>query len=378
MDTLARLSTIDQTILTPLVQQVLGRTSLRLLDWQVAPYGAGASRSVYRVAGHAEAQGTTLPWSLILKVAPVDGRLNPSGASYWKREMLAYQSGLLADLPAGLVAPRCFGVVEHPGGGGWLWLEEITDVAVDRWSRERFTAVAHHMGSFSAAYLTGRPVPAYPWLSQGWFRGHVARAAAAVARFPTLVDHPFLSPALPQDLAPRVLRVIDECALWLDVLDRLPQTFCHLDAFPRNLFVRTKDDQEVQLVLIDWDSAGVSALGADLAALVGGSLLFGETELATADALEQAVFASYLSALRAAEWQGSAELVRQGYTIALVLHYVFVVLPVLVRGTENAAFRQVVEQLMTRPYLAILERNAVLFAFLLARADEARERLGSL
>ena len=120
MDTLAQLQAIDQATLTPLVHQVLGSASARMVDWQVEPYGGGASRSVYRVAGHAAEQGTTLPWSLILKVAHVDGRLNPSGASYWKREMLAYQSGLLADLPAGLVAPRCFGVGEHPGGGGWL------------------------------------------------------------------------------------------------------------------------------------------------------------------------------------------------------------------------------------------------------------------
>src|SRR3954447_5311645 len=159
MDPLAQLKAIDQATLTPLVHHVLGSVSSRLVDWQVSPYGGGASRSVYRVAGHADDQGTIVPWSLILKVAHVDGRVDPSGASYRKREILAYQSGLLADLPAGLVAPRCFGVVEHPGGGGWLWLEEITDGAVDRWSCERFTAVARHLGTFNAAYLTGRPVP---------------------------------------------------------------------------------------------------------------------------------------------------------------------------------------------------------------------------
>lgn len=377
MDTLAQLQAIDQATLIPLVHQLLGSTSPRLVDWQVEHHGAGASRSVYRVAGHADVQGTTVPWSLILKVAHVDGRVNPSGASYWKREILAYQSGLLADLPAGLAAPHCFGVVEHQGGGGWLWLEEITDAAADRWSRERFTVVARHLGTFAAAYLTGRPLPFYPWLSRAWFRGNVARTAAAVALVPTLVDHPFLSPALPGDIAPRVLQVIDEREILLDALDALPQTFCHIDAFPRNILVRARGDKDVQLVMIDWDSAGVSALGADLAALVGGSLFFDETELVTADELEQAVFASYLSALRAAGWQGDQDLVRLGYTAALVLHHLFLLLSVIVRGTSDEEFRQFVEQLMKRPYMEILERNAILFEFLLARADEARQLLRS-
>jgi hypothetical protein len=200
-------------------------------------------------------------------------RVEPSGPSYWKREILAYQSGLLADLPAGFRAPRCFGSVEHPGGG-WLWLEDISDMATDRWSRERFTAAAHRLGAFSAAYLTGRPLPTYPWLSQSWFRGNVARAAGAVALLPSLVDHPFLAPALPGRRAQRVLQLINEAARLLDALDVLPQTFCHMDPFPRNILVRNQDGLDGQFVLIDWDSAGVNALGADLAALVGGSLLW--------------------------------------------------------------------------------------------------------
>jgi hypothetical protein len=377
MDTRAILAPIDETILTPLVEQVLGHTSLRLLDWHVEAYGGGASRSVYRVAGHAAARGTTQPWSLILKVAAVDGRVDPTGASYWKREILAYQSGLLADLPAGVRTPRCFGTHEHPGGGGWLWLEEITDVARDRWSLARFTSVARQLGAFSAAYLTSRSVPTYPWLSRGWFRGNVSRAAAAVALLPALVDHPFLAPALPGRSAHRVLQLISERGQLLDGLDALPQTFCHIDAFPRNILVRTQGGTDGLIVLIDWDSAGVSALGADLAALVGGSLFFDETDLDTADVLEQAIIGSYLSGLRAAGWQGDQELVRFGYNAALVLHYLFLLVAVVVRATKDQAFRQVVEQLMQRPYQAVLQRNAGLFEFLLARGNEAQQLLRS-
>ena len=117
MDMLAQLQALDQATLTPLVRQALGSDSLVPLDWQVAPHGGGAGQCVYRFAGSAQDQGQTVPWSLILKaVRAPEGEVDPSASSYWKREMLAYQSGLLADLPAGLAAPRCFGVVELPTG----------------------------------------------------------------------------------------------------------------------------------------------------------------------------------------------------------------------------------------------------------------------
>lgn len=378
MDTLAQLQAVDRSTLTPLVSQALDSDAITLLDWQVAPYGGGAGRCVYRFVGRATDRGKVVPWSLILKaVRAPEGEVDPSASPYWKREMLAYQSGLLADLPGGLAAPRCFGVVEPQTGEGWLCLEEIVDAAGGRWPDERFTTVARHLGRFSAAYLVARPLPTYPWLSRGWFRSHVARAAEAVAQFPTLLDHPLLRPALPGDIAARVLQVIDERETLFDALDALPQTFCHLDAFPRNLFVRNQGGEDPQIVAIDWEYAGVNAVGAELAPLVGGSLLFDETELATAAELEAAVFASYLGGLRDAGWQGDQELVRLGYNAALVLHYVFLLLWVVVAGTANEGVRQFAEHMLNRPYMAVLERNAVFFEFLLARADQARQLLRS-
>ena len=379
MDTLDQLQALDQATLTPLVRQALYSDSVALVDWQVAPHGGGAGQCVYRFAGSAEDQGQTVPWSLILKVVHAqEGAADPAASRYWKRELLAYQSGLLADLPAGLQAPRCFGVVEQPGGGGWLWLEDITDAAAGRWPRERFTVVARRLGAFSAAYLNGRPLPAYPWLSRGWFRTKVAEAEPAIARLPAVRDHPLLRPALPRDTADRVLRVWDERDMFFDALDRLPQTFCHLDAFPRNLFVQHEDSGDVQIIAIDWEFAGVSALGAELAPLVGGSLLFDEASVETATELEEAVFASYLEGLDTAGWWGDQQCVRLGYATALVLHYVFLLLGALEEGTRNEGFRHFAEEILERPYAKILDRSAGFFDFLLARTDEARELLHSL
>jgi hypothetical protein len=379
MDVIAQLKAVDQATLTPLVRQALDSESAVVMDWQVAPIAGGARHTLYRFTGSAQAQGKIVPWSLVLKVVPASTSDDePSAWCYWKRELLAYQSGLLADLPGGLAAPRCFGVVELPDGDNWLWLEEAKDAAAGRWPRGRFTTVARHLGSFSAVYLTGRPLPTYPWLSQGWFRGKVASAASAIAELPRLVDHPLLRPAFPGDTAARVLQLWDERDVLCTAIERLPQTLCHLDAFPRNLFVRNTGGGEVQIVAIDWEFAGVSALGAELASLVGGSLLFDEADLAGADDLEAAVFASYLEGLREAGWRGDQQLVRLGYTLALTLHHVFLGLAPLEEGTRNPGLRQFGEQLFGCSYGELLKRSAALFDFQLARADESRRLLRSL
>jgi hypothetical protein len=342
MDTLAQLQAVDQTTLTPLVRKALGSDSATLLAWHVAPFGDGAGRCVYRFAGSARDHEQHVPWSLIVKVTTATARDDdPSAARYWKREMLAYQSGL-------------------------------------PWPRERFCAVARQLGIFGAAYVTGRPVPAEPWLSRGWFRSFLATRSADVAALPTLLDHPQLRPAISSAAAARILQLWKDREALFDALDRLPQTFCHLDINPRNLFVVDEAAGASRSVAIDWEYAGVSALGVELASLVGGSLLFGLADLDTAADLEAAVFANYLDGLRETGWTGNPGQARLGYTISLGLHLVFIVLLAVVAGTQDAGFRQWAEQVMGRPYPELLDRNARLLDFLLARTDEARALLRSV
>jgi hypothetical protein len=377
MDTLAQLQAVDQSTLTPLVRRALGTDTLTLAHWRVAPFCDGAGQCVYRFTGLAHDRDLRLPWSLVVKVTYADEPSNPAGARYWKREMLAYQSGLLADLPAGLTAPRCFGFLERPGGEGWLWLEEITGAAPRHWPSETFAAVAQHLGRFGAAYLTARPLPAYPWLSRGWFRSFVAQYAADVAQLPTLRAHPLLRRALPGAQVDRVLQLWQQRNTLFAALDQLPQTLCHLDLNARNLFVRPVDTGAIQCVAIDWESAGVSALGAELASLVGGSLRFDLADRDRAAELEATVLASYLEGVRATGWLADPQGVRLGYTTALALHLVFVMLRAVVEGTRNVGFRQWAEQMSGRPFAELMERDAELFEFFLARADEARQVLGS-
>ena len=73
---------------------------------------------------------------------------------YWRREALAYQSGMLADLPDFVRAPGCYGVSEQ-ADGAWIWLENIVEAAGPTWTLEHFQQAARHLGRFGRG-LPGR------------------------------------------------------------------------------------------------------------------------------------------------------------------------------------------------------------------------------
>ena len=89
--------------------------TVEVSEWSVYPIhsGAGEGLGVYRFIGTGEDQGKRMPWSLVLKAfeAPAQGG-GVGDWNYWKREAMAYRSGLLDDLPGGTAAPRCLGVEE--------------------------------------------------------------------------------------------------------------------------------------------------------------------------------------------------------------------------------------------------------------------------
>ena len=129
------LSTINSVTLTSVLQRALNSENVEIIDWNISRVQGGAGdvggviSSVHRFTGKAHDQGQEKNWSLILKVAgttaPSD---DPSDPRYWKREVLAYQSGRLSDLTGGLAAPRFFGSIEFSEKVVGLWLEDMIDV----------------------------------------------------------------------------------------------------------------------------------------------------------------------------------------------------------------------------------------------------------
>lgn len=318
-DPAAQLAAIDQTTLTPLVQSASGSKTLEVINWNCKQLhgGIGAGNAVYRFAGQGRDQGQIIPWSLILKtIIPGNDNTCISTWNYYKREPDAYQSGLLDDLPGGVVAPRSFGVVDHPGGACWIWLEDVRDEIGQDWPLEHYGIVARHAGLFNGAYLVDRPLPSWPWLSSGWWRKYIAESTPAIGRIRDSLDHPLVRRGWPGDARERFFRLWEQRDLYLDALDRLPQTICHLDMFRRNLFARKTADGDDQTVIIDWSYTGKGAIGQELAPLVLAGVAFSEVDFSQAKALEDIVFDGYLEGLHQAGWRGEPRLVRLGYTAA--------------------------------------------------------------
>jgi hypothetical protein len=385
MATNPEIKDIDTAQLTGLVREALNSPSAEITSWEHQPVSyintETSNLGLYRFQGMAQAEGgEARPWSMVLKAvhAPVNDT-DPAHWNYHRREILAYQHGLLTDLPGQVLkAPRCLGVTEHPQGQGlcWLWLEDVRDSTSRNWSLDEYGLAARHLGQFNGAYVTGHALPAHPWLSRHWLRGWLefydkgCRETLELIRDESFWEHPLLRSEFPQPITADVLRLWEDRDRLLAALDQLPQTFCHMDAYRPNLFIRPNPQGMAETVAIDWVFAGTGALGEEIANLLAASLIWFEFDAARAQSLDQAVFTNYLSGLRAANWQGDERLVRLGYTAACALRWGVVGLwwlPALTNANEQAGF----EKHWNRPMSELVSQWASTAYHVLGLAKEA-------
>jgi hypothetical protein len=194
---------------------------------------------------------------------------------YWRREPLAYTSGLLERLSGGLRGPACRASVERSDGSVALWLEDVPKPPA--WTPELLGVVARRLARAQAA-LAADP-PTEPWLSRGWLRAY-------------LELHEAPDPEL------------DEV---LGRLERMPHTFCHHDLHPANVL---GDDASV---VVDWAYCGLAPLGLDAGVLVADGIADSALAPALADDAAAAVWAGYVAGLTDAGWRGSLDAVRWAF-----------------------------------------------------------------
>jgi Phosphotransferase enzyme family len=374
------LSGVDAATLAPMVRDLLGEPEAGVTaGWSCRPLGGGSGGGIglYRVTGPARVGGTTHLWALVCKVYAATDGADPEAWDYPAREGLAYGSGLLAALPGGLAAPRCLAVEAQPDGTTRLWLEAIADAHPGPWLLDRYVLVARDLGRFNGAYVAGVPLPDQPWLSRGLVRSWVEPAGPAVADLerhagpsgPSLVRRLF-----PPAVVAQARGLWDERERFLTALDRLPQTFCHHDAFRRNLLHRAGPEGE-ELVAVDWAFAGHGAVGEELVPLVVGSLAFFEAEGIRPRDLDAACFASYVAGLREAGWVGDERVVRLGFAAHAALRYPIGHLGDILPLLSDPALRLSTEELLGRPLEEVVEGWAELWSFQFGLAEEARALL---
>ena len=385
------------------VTRALGVGHVDVVDWRVEsmkPGTGGATGGLYRIEGSASATEVPHTWAVVLKVLrPRAGRLatqgnvaaasglEPHHYNYWRREALAYQSGMLERLAvagdrsgAGVRVPRCYGVDERSDESVWIWLEALDDTRVKPpWSRETFAHVARHLGRLNGAAFSldtaeaAPPRPDHEWLSRGWLRSWLARwsTVTAGALDPQSWSDPRVRRAFPDPDASlaSMQRLAGAQQELLGALDRLPQALSHLDAFSRNVILL---GENAPPVLIDWAYLGLAALGEEVAQLVAGTILFGDADRHTAREIGAAALEAYLEGLGDAGWSGDPEVVRFGYAAAAPLRWgAFAVANVFRAATADDERRARIEQETGKPLDATIASEVALATYLLDLAGGA-------
>jgi len=310
---------LEREILTQVVQRALGSTSLELCDWEVQTVGGGmeTSSSLYRLAGVAFDRGASEKWSLILKVVrPEPGASSPEGFRYWRRELLAYESGFLYSLPAPLSAPKVYETCEQEDGSIWLWMEDIPLETGFSWDMEQLGRAAFGLGVFNGAFLAQEKLPAEAWFARSWLSRYLENAEPTVAFITRHPEHPDVKAVFPGLSLPLAVTLFRERQRFLHTLENLPQTFCHQDAFHRNLLPRGE-----QWVGIDWGYAGLAPVGSELAPLVAMGLGLGIVPVNQAHELDRVCFENYIRGLKQAGWEPNPHQVRLGFTATLFMRY---------------------------------------------------------
>ena len=125
---------------------------------------------------------------------------------------------------------------------------------------------------------------------------------------------------LPAQLGHGAREIWNDRERLLGIVESGPQTLCHLDVHPANLFA-----DGVETVLIDWAFAGIGGLGEDAGNLIFDSVFDFFVPPEGLDALTEAVTGGYLDGLAASGWAGDADAVVRTMAATACVKYFWIV-----------------------------------------------------
>jgi hypothetical protein len=317
----AALRSINKSRLSAIVRQALKRNSFQIQGWRSRNLdgrtGNPVSLGLYRFEGVGVDHGEWIDWSVILKVIQSPANLgftnygegeDPTHWNYWKRELLAYQSGWLMGLPEGISGPLCYEAVEMPGNIAGMWLEDIKDTYSGAWPLHRYALTARHLGRLNGIYISRRDLPSFTWLSKQRIRQWLN--SIAWQDFPW--DHPQVWQQYPNPELDSFRSMLQDNERFLAKLEQIPKTICLGETNPANFISRHSPRRQEQSVAMDWSLVGIEPLGSDLGQLVYGTYLNLKTY--RLHDISETLFTSYINGLQDSGCRIDTQLVRFGYT----------------------------------------------------------------
>ena len=257
---------VQDSELAAAVASLKGWASARVLsassDSARASSGS-ATDSVSLVRGTAvESNGDDpSPFSMVRKVLRRGDDLPAWDRRHWRRELIAYRSGLLPSGEAGLTACRLLAAYEDSSGAR-LWLSPAPDEEDTQWSLGTFRNVAAQLAHWHARHLDDRLD--LEWLVRDQLAQRISRTDAAGG----LVEPDWNTPSVRRHFPPQLVGSL--MALWherhraLALREELDHTIAHGDFTRDNLYATGGSET----VVIDWATLGTAPVGADLVELV--------------------------------------------------------------------------------------------------------------
>jgi hypothetical protein len=243
---------------------------------------------------------------------------DPSHRNYWKREWLAFDSGVLDALPGRLRAPRTLLTTRRSDDECWIWMEDVAGRTGAALRPDDYGAMAYDLGTTQGAFVA-RPelLPDADWLSRGWLRGWAGACARYVEAMSTekAWDGEVLRPL--RALHPRVQRLWAARDQLLGITEAAPLTLVHCDFWPANVY-RTEADETVA---IDWSQIGLGAVAQDLDQLTLDTVWMQIRPDESLDLLDDAIVPAYVRGLHDAGCDMSTDDVRQLYAAAAAMRY---------------------------------------------------------
>ena len=267
------------------------------------------SSCVIKVVRHGE---DTTPDGLWLAGAAVSHR------NYWKREWLAFDSGLLDALPGKLRAPRTLLTTEYDDSTCWIWMEDVGGRTGSALGLQDLDAIAYALGTTQGAYASGQvKLPDYPWLSRHWLRGWVDTCSTFITQLhdESRWTDPRLEPLLP--LRERVEALWSRRTELLAIADEPPLAITHWDFWPANLYI--SDDGDA--LAIDWSQIGVSGITHDLDQMTLDTVWMLVRPDESLEALEEGVLAAYIAGLHEGGYAAHRADILRWYAAAAALRY---------------------------------------------------------
>jgi hypothetical protein len=255
----------------------------------------------------------------------------PTHWNYWRRESIAYSTGLATTsyADAGIVAPALLQVLERSDGSVALWLADIPGTPGINWTVDRLARFARQLGHAQAEWVDR--VPALPWLSRRWLAQYTAGRDVWISDNVDW-DHPAAT-VWPKPVRDVLARMRPQQDALLKRAEAAPRTLCHLDVWPMNLI-----DAGTETVLLDWAFVGEGGLGEDLANLIIDSVADGLMDASLLPEINERATDAYLEGLRDGGYPGAPDEIRAAIAAAGAAKYAWFGAGVLSRALSDLPY----------------------------------------